>query len=134
MKKVKRKISAEILKELNFLEALARRCPHDIDILKALGDLYTKIGRYEDGLKIDLELSRLCAHEPLAWYNLACSYALLAHKEEALSALSRAVDLGYKDYLWIRKDSDLDSIKHDQRFKAILLCLMAGKDTLQRRA
>lgn len=134
MKKQKRKLRAVLLKELDFLECLSRRCRRDADILKALSDLYAKAGRYEDGLTIDLELSELCPGESVVWYNLACSYALTARKEEALAALARAVDLGYRDAGWIRKDSDLASIRHDERFKALLRRLLTGRNAARRTA
>jgi len=105
---------------MTFLEALARRCPQDVDVIKALGDLYTRTGRYEDGLKTDLELARLCPRESLVWYNLACSYALLNRAEEALTSLERSIVLGYRDARWIREDRDLDSLKKDQRFISLL--------------
>jgi len=132
--KTKRKISSALLKEQAFMESLARRCPQDVEVLKALSDLYTQVGRYADGLKADLQLSRLCPGEPLVWYNLACSYALTACTDESLSALSCAVDLGYRDYGWIRQDADLKSIRQDQRFKDILQRLLAGKQTSFRSA
>ena len=118
--KAKCKVSAALRKEMSFLEALARRCPQDVDVLKALGDLCTRVGRYEDGLKTDLELARLCPREPLVWYNLACSYALLGRADEALTSLERSIVLGYRDVHWIREDRDLDSLKKDQRFDALL--------------
>ena len=118
--RTKRKISAALRKEMAFLESLARRCPQDVDLLKALGDLYTRTGCYEDGLKTDLELTRLCPREPLVWYNLACSYALLGRTDEALASLERSIVLGYRDARWIREDRDLDSLKKDQRFDALL--------------
>ena len=132
MKHGKQKIRADVLKELHFLESLSRRCPKDGEILKALSDLFTKVGRYEDGLKVDLELSEICPREPLVWYNLACSYALTTRKDEALSALARAVDLGYKDYTWIREDSDLESIRNDQRFEVLMRRLMTGQNVTRR--
>ncbi|MDD5676946.1 MAG: hypothetical protein PHW60_03015 [Kiritimatiellae bacterium] len=116
----KHKVNAELRKEMAFLEALARRCPQDVDVLKAVGDLYTRAGRYEDGLKTDLELVRLCPRESLIWYNLACSYALLNRAEEALASLERAIVLGYRDARWIREDRDLDLLKKDQRFISLL--------------
>lgn len=118
--KTKPKVNAALRKEMEFLEALARRCPQDVAVLKALGDLYTRNGRYEDGLKMDLELSRLCPRESLVWYNLACSYALLNRTEEALASLERSIVLGYRDVRWISEDRDLDSLKKDQRFIALL--------------
>ena len=122
--KTKRKVNAALRKEMSFLEALARRCPQDVDVLKALGDLYTRTGHYEDGLKTDLELARLRPREPLVWYNLACSYALLGQSDEALVSLERSIGLGYRDAHLIREDRDLDSLRKDQRFDALLQRLM----------
>ena len=130
--KTKSKISAALRKEVAFLESLARRCPQDVDVLKTLGDLYTRTGCYEDGLKTDLELARLCPRESLVWYNLACSYALTARTDEALSALVRAVDLGYRDAMWIRKDADLESIRKDRRFKALMQLLLISQNDAHR--
>ena len=118
--KTKRKISAALRKEMEFLESLARRCPQDVDVLKTLGDLYTRTDCYEDGLKTDLELTRLCPREPLVWYNLACSCALLDRTDEALASLERAIVLGYRDARWICEDRDLNSLKKDQRFDVLL--------------
>ena len=132
MKKGRRKIRAKVLQEMSFLEALLRRCPQDIEILKALGDLYTKTSRYEAGLAIDLELSRLCPQEAVVWYNLACSYARLASKAQALAALARAIDLGYRDHGWLRKDADLASLRADRRFMALLHRLISGTQVSQR--
>lgn len=115
-----RKASAGVLKERLFLESLSRRCPQDVEVLKALGDLYTRTGLYEEGLKTDLELTRLRPQEALAWYNLACSCALLGRTEEAFTALERAIALGYRNVRWLRADRDLSSLKKDQRFIALL--------------
>lgn len=123
MKKVKHKAHANDLKELGFLEALSQRCPHDVEILKALANLYTRVGRCEDGLKTDQELSRVCPQDPLVWYNLACSYALMNLTDNALASLSLAVDLGYSDTGWMSQDTDLDSVRHDKRFRALLRCI-----------
>lgn len=106
--------------ELEFLQAVARRLPEDTCILRALGDLYTRTGAYADGLRVDERLSRLCAEDPVIWYNLACSLALSDRIDDALDALGRAVELGYDDYEWMKKDSDLTALRGDPRFESIL--------------
>lgn len=118
--KIKCKISGALRKEIDFLASLARRCPRDIDVLKAVGDLYTRAEYYEEGLQTDLALTRLCPLDPLVWYNLACSYALLDRTDEALSTLEQAIALGYRDVRWIREDRDLNSLKKDKRFDRLL--------------
>jgi tetratricopeptide (TPR) repeat protein len=53
-------------------------------------------------------------------YNVACVYALLGRTEEALDCLGKVMDQGtfYKN--WAAKDSDLDSLRSDPRFHALL--------------
>lgn len=108
------------MQELEFLEQIARRLPGDTDVLRALADLYTRTGDYAEGLRIDERLSRLCAEEPLVWYNLGCSLALVNRKEDALEALSRSMELGYDDYEWMKKDPDLNPLHGDPRFESML--------------
>jgi tetratricopeptide (TPR) repeat protein len=107
-------------KELEFLQAIARRLPEDTDVMRVLGDLYTRTGAYADGLRVDERLSRLCAEDPVVWYNLACSLALSARPDDAFDALNRAVELGYNDYDGMKKDPDLASLHGDARFESIL--------------
>lgn len=106
--------------ELEFLQRIAKRLPEDTEVLRALGDLYTRTGDYSEGLRVDERLSQLCSEDPLVWYNLGCSLALTGGKEDALEALSRALELGYDDYEWMKKDPDLAVLRGDPRFESML--------------
>ena len=75
--RTERKPEKDDLVELRFLEGVARRKPDDVLVFKALGDLYTRIGKVDAGLQADLKLVQLCPRESEVWYNLGCSYALL---------------------------------------------------------
>lgn len=108
------------LVEMYFLEKVAARMPDDEDVLLALGDIYTRAGRYEDGLRIDRSLVKLLPDDASIWYNLGCSLALLNHREEALATLREAVKLGYKDHEWMSRDSDLRNIRDEKAFKVLL--------------
>ena len=113
-------ITADDLIELEFLEGLFRRLPQDILLIKALADFYTRVGRYEDGLRLDERLGQLCPGDALVWYNLGCSLALLKRPNEAFEALQQAIALGYDNVEWMRRDEDLRSIRHDARFRTLL--------------
>lgn len=106
--------------ELKFLEKVSKRLPEDLEILVALADLYTKTGRYEDGLAIDIRLSQLLQNDDLVWYNLGCSYALTHHFDESFEALTKAIDFGYADYDWMKTDPDLNNLHADPRFESLL--------------
>ncbi|HEX4589477.1 MAG TPA: hypothetical protein VH120_06085, partial [Gemmataceae bacterium] len=88
--------------------------------LRAHGNNLTLKGRYADGLEIDKKLIQLRPTDALAHYNLACSYALLKKPDLALKTLRRAVELGYRDFRYMREDRDLETVRHDPRFRQLL--------------
>lgn len=106
--------------ELTFFSGVLERAPDYVDVLRIFGNLLTLKGRYAEGLRIDQRLVRLRPDDALAHYNLACSYALLNRAEQSLRTLRRAVELGYRDFRFMREDHDLDSIRHDPRFRQLL--------------
>ncbi len=54
------------------------------------------------------------------WYDLACAYARLGEKDNALDALESAADAGFKDAEHIKTDADLESLRSETRFRAVL--------------
>src|SRR5260370_22082641 len=89
-------------------------------VSRGMGNKLTLKGRYGDGLVIDKRLVQLRPRDPLAHYNLACSFALLKRHEHALRTLRKAVELGYRDFRYMREDHDLDSVRHDPRFRQLI--------------
>jgi tetratricopeptide (TPR) repeat protein len=106
--------------ELDFFGGILERDPDYVDVLRVMGTNLTLKGRYAQGLQIDKRLVQLRPNDPLAHYNLACSYSLLRRSDHALKALRRAVELGYRDFRYMREDHDLDAIRHDPRFRQLL--------------
>lgn len=118
-KKLTRRELRDLDVEISFLRGVVGRDPDFIEALQVLGDAYTKRGRFDAGLEVDEALSKLCPHDPMVLYNLACSYALTRRHEQAASALLRAVDLGYSDFKWLMKDPDLASLRKHAAFEPI---------------
>jgi tetratricopeptide (TPR) repeat protein len=116
----KKQITPADAVELRFLENVAVRLPEDIEVLQALAELYTKLGEYEAGLINDIKLSQLVPNDDLVWYNLGCSYALVQRPDDAFEALTKAIDLGYGDYDWMKSDPDLAHLHDDPRFESLL--------------
>ena len=54
------------------------------------------------------------------WYNLACARARAGNPRGALDALETAVERGYADAEHLAADPDLESLRQDDRFCAIL--------------
>ena len=55
-----------------------------------------------------------------AAYNIACCYALLGEKEQALAWLQKSFDMGFRNLAHSQTDSDLLSLHDDPRFKKIV--------------
>lgn len=53
-------------------------------------------------------------------YNIACGYSLMGDADHATSWLKKAWDAGYTDRDHMKSDSDLDNIRDDARFKALM--------------
>ena len=106
--------------EIDFFGGILERKPDYVDVLRIMGNNLTLKGRFALGLVIDRRLVQLRPHDPLAHYNLACSYALLKRVDQAVRTLKQAVELGYRDFRYMREDRDLEAIRHDPRFRQLL--------------
>ncbi len=106
--------------EIAFYENILKQTPDFIEALIAIGDVYTRAGFWQKGLEVDLKLSRLRPDDAIVFYNLACSYALLNQTRPALSALSKAIELGYNDFKHLREDPDMENLLKDQQVQEFL--------------
>lgn len=106
--------------EIDFFAGILERHPNHLDVLRVHGNNLTLRGRYLEGLQIDKRLVCLRPQDALAHYNLACSFSLLRKKEQALRTLRQAIELGYRDFRYIREDRDLENIRSDPRFRQML--------------
>lgn len=53
-------------------------------------------------------------------YDKACMYSLIDDKENALSHLENALQLGYCEFVQIGNDTDLDNIRNTDKFKKLI--------------
>ena len=118
-KKMNRRETRELDIKIQFMEGIVRRDPKYIEALQLLGDHYTQRGKFQDGLKVDEQLSRLEPRNPLVFYNLACSYSLTGAVDLAATALDKALALGYRDFKWLAKDPDLRTLRKHPVFRSI---------------
>jgi len=115
--------------EIAFYEKLLQAYPDFVDVLIPLGGAYTRRGLYDKGLQVDLRLTQLRGHDPLTWYNFACSYSLLNRPDEALDALKQAFSLGYSDLAYLNQDPDLANVRRSPKFRQWLESLTSRQPT-----
>jgi tetratricopeptide (TPR) repeat protein len=58
--------------------------------------------------------------DPSVLYNIACAFSMEGQIEEAIDALHKAIGHGFGHWKWIENDADLDPLRDDPRFKALL--------------
>jgi tetratricopeptide (TPR) repeat protein len=103
--------------EISFLEGVVRRDPKYIEALQVLGDDYSRRGKFQESLRVDRRLVTLRPQDPMAFYNLACSYSRTKKIEQAVMALGKAIDHGYRDFKALVKDPDLANLREHPLFK-----------------
>src|SRR5437762_894870 len=93
-----------------------KQVPEDARARILLGSDYAELGRPDDALR-ELNLAvTLRANEASILYNAACLYCNLKRKPEALDALRKAWEAGFRDSVWARRDPDLIFLHDDPEF------------------
>src|SRR5271166_1585344 len=98
------------------LENHLKQVPEDARARILIGGHYAELNRFEDAMReTDLAMT-LRANEASILYNAACNYCLLKTKAQAMEALRKAWEAGFKDSIWARRDPDLTLLRDDPEF------------------
>jgi serine/threonine protein kinase/Tfp pilus assembly protein PilF len=101
------------------LENHLKHVPEDARARVLLGANYAEIGRSDDALR-ELNLAvTLRANEASILYNASCVYCGLKKKPEAIDALRKAWEAGFRDAVWARRDPDLADLHGDPEFERL---------------
>ena len=94
--------------------------PDDARALNIGATIWSNLGETEHALEWAKRSLQIDPEDPQLLYNVACVYAIEGKQEDALQCLEEAIDKGYGHREWIEHDSDLNSLRSDPRFKALL--------------
>jgi serine/threonine protein kinase/Flp pilus assembly protein TadD len=101
------------------LENHLKQVPEDARARILLGGEYARLARTDDALR-ELNLAvTLRANEASILYNAACLYCALNRKAEALDALKKAWEAGFRDAAWARRDPDLQMLHDEPEFNRL---------------
>ena len=106
-------------RRLSALERHLKQVPEDARARILLGNDYAAIGRLEEAVRETNLAVTLRPNEATVLYNAACVFCGMNKKSEALDALRKAWEAGFKDPEWARRDPDLEILYGDPEFERL---------------
>jgi len=101
------------------LENHLKQVPEDARARIHLAIQYAQIDRIEDAVReVNLAVT-LRPNEATVLYNAACAFCVMKKKPQAMEALKKAWDAGFKDPNWARRDPDLAILHGDPEFERL---------------
>jgi serine/threonine protein kinase/Flp pilus assembly protein TadD len=119
----KQEAEATYRKALQIIERHLDLHPDDARALNMGANGLVGLGQADRGLEWNERAQAMAPDEPSILYNVACFYSLQGKVEEGLTALENAVKCGFGHKEWIENDSDLNALRDQPRFAALLSTL-----------
>jgi non-specific serine/threonine protein kinase len=94
--------------------------PDDVRAMYLCAGALTDRGHREEGLRLLERALEVSGDDPAVLYNAACVYARIGMPERAVELLDASVGSGWGSREWLEHDPDLDAIRDDPRFAAIV--------------
>ena len=106
-------------REVAILEAQLKKTPEDARVRALLAGNYAYQNRFEDAQR-EIELAMaLRPDDTMILYNIACTLCEMDKPKEAMAALSKAWEAGYRNPVWTRQDPDLAKLHGDPEFERL---------------
>jgi non-specific serine/threonine protein kinase len=93
-----------------------REVPEDARARILSAGMYAQEGRIDEAVRETNLAMTLRPNEATVLYNAACTFANLGRNADALDALRKAWEAGYKDAEWTRRDPDLAPLHGNPEF------------------
>jgi adenylate cyclase len=94
--------------------------PDDARALYLGAGALVQLGDRERGLDWTRRAYAIDSEDPGVLYNVACSYSNMGLIDDAIACLEKAVQNGFGHREWFENDSDLDPLRDDSRFQALM--------------
>jgi len=94
--------------------------PNDARAYNLLGVWYARLDRFDPAVDSMMKAIELSPGDALIMYNVACLYGVQKKHDMCVHWLKRAIDAGYRNYDWIKSDSDLDSVRNHPGYLGLL--------------
>ena len=106
-------------RQIQALENHLKTVPEDARARVLLASCYAATGRREDAIREANLGVALRPNEAIVLYNVACVFCRLGDKPQALEALRKCWNAGYRDAEWARRDTALALLHGDPEFERL---------------
>lgn len=106
-------------REIAVYEAHLKKVPEDARARVLLAGTYAQQGRFEEAKREADMAIVLRPDDSMVLYNTACTFCAMNNVDDALNALRKAWEVGYRDPAWIRQDPDLAILHGNPEFERL---------------
>ncbi|HQZ81734.1 MAG TPA: protein kinase [Pyrinomonadaceae bacterium] len=103
-------------RELAVYEDALKKTPEDARVRVLLAGGYARQGRFEEAKREADMAMALRPDDAMILYNAACAFCAMGNSGDAMSALRKAWEAGYRNTAWTRQDPDLTSLHDEPEF------------------
>jgi len=108
-----------VYRELAVYEEALKKTPEDARVRVLLAGGYALLGRFEDAKREADMAMALRPDDAMILYNSACAYCAMDNAKDAMIAIKKAWESGYKNATWTRQDPDLAILHGDPEFERL---------------
>jgi serine/threonine protein kinase/tetratricopeptide (TPR) repeat protein len=94
--------------------------PSDARAANLLAATYATMGETEKAVDYSDRSLAIDPDDAMLLYNVCCTYTRIGRYDDAIACLERAVDKGFGHREWIDHDPDLEPIRNNPRYQAIM--------------
>ena len=109
--------------EMRFMTILQRQiewAPEDTRARILLAVRFARLSKPKEASEQLDKVFAIGSSDPHTMYNVACTYAIMDRKKEAIDALKRAIQAGFAEWDTILQDPDLTSLREEPEFRRVL--------------
>jgi len=108
-----------LYREIALYESQVKKVPEDARARVFLAGDYAMQGRFEDAKReLDMAIS-LRPDDSMILYNSACAFCSMNKADDALNAIRKAWEAGFRDPIWTRQDPDLALLHGNPEFERL---------------
>jgi serine/threonine protein kinase/Flp pilus assembly protein TadD len=108
-----------VFREIAVYEEALRKTPEDARVRVLLAGGYASQGRNEDAKREADMAMALRPDDAMILYNTACAYCAMNNAKDAMTAIRKAWESGYRNATWTRQDPDLSLLHGDPEFERL---------------